>query len=107
MKVASIRDLAAPTDLYGVRRFLGMVNQMGKFTPMLAEYSKPIRDLLSSKNQFHWGSNQQAAFEKTKTLLTNTPVLALYDPNKYTLQKTDASNFCLGWHVFKSKIMGI
>ena len=45
--------------LSGVRRLLGMVNQLGKFSPLLAEHSKPIRDLLSSKNQFYWGPDQQ------------------------------------------------
>ena len=106
VKVASIRDLAALRDVHRVRRFLGMVNQLGKFTPMLAEYSKPIRDLPSSKNQFCWGSNQQAAFEKIKTLLTSTPVLALYDPNKYTVLKTDASNFGVGATLFQKQDNG-
>ena len=69
-----------PQNVSDVRRFLGMVNQLGKFVPHLAEKSKLIRDLLSTKNEFLWGATQQDAFEKLKKELTSTPVLAHYDP---------------------------
>ena len=86
-RVQGIKNLEAPTDVHGVRRLLGMVNQLGKFSPLLAEHSKPIQDLLSSKNQFYWGPDQQKAFDLIKQSLTNAPVLALYDPNRYTVLK--------------------
>ena len=47
-----------PQQLYyrhagtGIRRFLGMINQLGKFTPHLAAIRKPMRDLLSKKNDW-------------------------------------------------------
>jgi hypothetical protein len=68
---------------------MGMVNQFGKFSPSLAADSKPIRDLPSTKNQFYWGSDQQEAFDKIKLTLTNTPVLAHYDPNRETVLMID------------------
>ena len=49
-KVKAIIDMPEPTDVSGIRRFLGMINQLGKFTPHLAEITKPMRDLLSKKN---------------------------------------------------------
>ncbi|MCG7865814.1 MAG: reverse transcriptase family protein [Candidatus Thiodiazotropha taylori] len=67
-RIKSISEMQSPTDVHGVRRFLGMCNQLGKFTPKLAEYSKPIRDLLSPQNQFYWGIDQQTAFEKIKKI---------------------------------------
>ena len=74
-KTESIQDMDTPQNVSDVRRFLGMVNQLGKFVPHLAEKTKPIRDLLSTKNEFLWGPTQQDAFEKQKKELTSTPVL--------------------------------
>ena len=54
-KVKAIIDMPEPTDVSGNRRFLGMINQLGKFTPHLAQITKPMRDLLSKKNDWTWG----------------------------------------------------
>ena len=57
-KTESIQDMDTPQNVIDVRRFLGMVNQLGKFVPHLAEKTKPIRDLLNTKNEFLWGPTQ-------------------------------------------------
>ena len=105
-KVKAICDMKPPTNIHEVRRFLGMVNQLGKFTPKLAENSKPIRDLLSTKNQFYWGPDQQSAFENIKQMMTSTPILALYDPNKDTVLMTDASGQGIGNALFQKQENG-
>jgi len=51
-KVEAITEIAAPKDPSELRRFLGMVNQLSRFQPHIAELTKPLRDLLSTKN--HW-----------------------------------------------------
>ena len=53
-KVSAIKDMKAPTNITELRRFLGMVNQMGKFIPQLAEATKPLRELLSAKNHLRF-----------------------------------------------------
>ena len=78
-KTESIQDMDTPQNVIDVRRFLGMVNQLGKFVPHLAEKTKPIRDLLSTKNEFLWGPTQQDAFEKLKKLGTK------FNPSPCTL----------------------
>jgi hypothetical protein len=98
-KVNAIKVMQPPSDITGVRSFLGMVAQLSKFTPTLAEHTKPIRDLLSTKNQFYWGPYQQTAFDRIKQVLTSTPVLALYDPKRYTVLATNAISFEIG-HLF-------
>ena len=45
--VEAIPQMEAPTKTSELRRFLGMVNQMGKYLPSLAQTSEPLRDLLS------------------------------------------------------------
>ena len=44
-KVEAITQMEAATSSPELRRFLGMVNQMGKYLPNLAQTSKPLRYL--------------------------------------------------------------
>jgi hypothetical protein len=41
-KTAAIRQMKAPSTVSELRRFMGMVNQLSKFTPHIAETSKPL-----------------------------------------------------------------
>ena len=100
-RVEAVKTMQPPTDIHGVRRLMGMVNQLGKFSSLLSEVSTPIRELLSKKNHFVWGKAQQGAFEKIKTLLTSSEILALYDPNKETIVAADSSRNALGVAVFQ------
>ena len=85
-----------PKNLTDLRRFLGMCNQLNKFSPQLTDRTKPLRDLLCNKNQWLWGEAQQKAFVETKKLLSSTPALALYDQKCPTRISADASSFGLG-----------
>ena len=40
-KLSALSDMEPPIDVSGVRRILGVVNQLGKFTPTLSDYTKP------------------------------------------------------------------
>ncbi len=78
-----------------------MVNQLAKFSPILAVETKPMRELLKKSNlwvwgEWVWGEPQQTAFERVKELVTSSPVLALFDPNRETTLSADASSFGLG-----------
>ena len=95
-KVDAILEMEAPKDQSELRRFLGMVNQLSKFQPQIAELSKPLRDLLSSKNHWSWSSAQQHAFSALKRSLTSTPTLAHYDARRERTLSTDASSYGLG-----------
>ena len=83
-KIEAILEMEPPKDLTELRRFLGMVNQLSKFQPQITELTKPLRDLLSSKNQWRWGYTKQQAFADIKTSLTSTPTLAHYSVNRET-----------------------
>ena len=69
-----------PCNITELRRFMGMANQLGKLSPNLAEYSQPLRELLSTKRGWLWGPDQEQAFARVKAELTKPTVLTLYDP---------------------------
>ena len=48
-KVSAVRDMEAPTNVKELRRFMGMANYLGKFSPNLAKFSQPLRELLGTK----------------------------------------------------------
>lgn len=95
-KVRAVSNMDQPTDVSGVRRFLGMVNHLGKYLPHLAEKPQPLRELLSKKNMWCWGAAQQTAFDRIKKELSQPPNLALYNPKAQTSVSADASSYGMG-----------
>ena len=95
-KIKAVTEFPRPENVSGVRQFLGMVNQLTKFVPNIADKTKPIRELLHKENQFLWTEIQEEAFKNLKDILTSTQVLAHYDNKKRTVLSTDASNSGLG-----------
>ena len=90
-----------------LRHFLGMVNQLTKFMPHLAEMTKPLRDLLLKKNQWLWGHAQKLAFSSIKDALTKSPALVLYDPNlETTISSANALSYSLGIDLLQTQANG-
>uniref|UniRef100_A0A3B3HAG9 ribonuclease H n=1 Tax=Oryzias latipes TaxID=8090 RepID=A0A3B3HAG9_ORYLA len=104
-KVKAIMEMPEPQDVEGVRRVMGMANYLGKFLPHLASFSKPLRDLLCEKNEWHWGNAQKEAFQKLKTELSSPRVLASYSIDAKTCVAADASSYGLGASSLRNKKM--
>ena len=95
-KVKGIVNFPEPSNVTELQRFLGMINQLSKFTPELASLSEPLRQLLKKNTVWIWGDPQQKSFETIKSRLCSTPALAHYNPERTTIIAADASNAGLG-----------
>jgi hypothetical protein len=70
-KTRAIAEIDTPQTVSDLRRFLGMVNQLGKYSPRISELTQPLRELLRAKKKWLWGVAQDQAFSEVKpTILT-------------------------------------
>ena len=97
-KVEAVVRFTTPTSMGEVRRFLGMVNQLSKFSPNLADGTHPLT--------WVWEDTQQQAFETVTQMLVASPVLALFNANLETILATDASSYGLGAVLLQKQVMG-
>ena len=95
-KIKTILAMQPLQSIQQLQSFNGMVNYLKGFSSVLSELAEPLRKLQKSDTVWAWESEQQTAFEKTKTVLTTLPVLAYFDKNKECTIQTDASKTGLG-----------
>ena len=95
-KTAAILKMETPKTLTQLRRFMSMVNQLGKFSPFMSDISQPLCELLRSKRTWVCTDCQDISIENVKREVTKLVVLALYDPAAEMKICADASTYGLG-----------
>ncbi|XP_062698942.1 uncharacterized protein K02A2.6-like [Aedes albopictus] len=95
-KIEAITKLPPPTDVSGVRSFLGAINYYGKFVPNMRKLRYPLDNLLKADAKFKWTPECQQAFEQFKRILSSDLLLTHYDPKREIIVSADASSVGLG-----------
>jgi len=95
-KVCAVEEMLSPADKPALLRFLGMVNNMSKFIPNLANLTRPLRELLHKEVEWHWSERQEKALQTIKEKLTRGVTLQYYDVDKPLTVSVDASSYGLG-----------
>ena len=95
-KVSAMKETPPPTTKEDVLRFLGSIQYLAKFLPMVAEVETPPRELTKRDVLFHWDAPQAEAFQRLKDLFCTAPVLAYYHVKKETTIQCDASKNAVG-----------
>lgn len=95
-KVEAISSWETPTNLKGVRSFLGFANFYRNFIKGFAQISDPLQALTKKGTPFLWGNNQETAFVQLKQKFSTAPILAMWHDDRETVLETDASGWATG-----------
>ena len=96
-KIQAILDIAPPKSLSQANRFIGKMGYYRKFIRDFASLAAPIHKVTNKtrtkRHEFTWGPEQQLAFDKFKSILTNEPLfLDFPDRSRPFVLTTDASD---------------
>lgn len=100
-RVKAIRDMSTPKNITELKRFMGMVNYLGRFLPLLSTVKHPLSDLLKGDVNWIWSHTPEEAFKKAKAMLTETSALAFNDARKPVVISADASCYGIGAAIFQ------
>lgn len=95
-KVETINTWPVLKDVMELRAFLGLIGYYRRWVEGFARRTRPLFDLLRKDTRFHWGKQQQTAFEDLKNCLVTAPILGLPVDNSYYMLDTNASDFTAG-----------
>ncbi len=78
-KIAAMQALKPPTSVKQLQAHLGLFNYYRCYVPNFSLLAQPLYALLKKEVAFHWGPEQQQAYDSIKGALS-TPGLALQQP---------------------------
>ena len=95
-KIRAVQEMLTPTDVAGVRRFIGFTNYLSKFLPGLSDVCVPLHQLTMQDVEWFWTDIHDRAVNQVKSLVTQAPVFKYFDPTKGVTLQCDASDKGLG-----------
>ncbi|KAJ9567020.1 hypothetical protein OSB04_002986 [Centaurea solstitialis] len=95
-KIDTISKLPPPTNIKGVRSFLGHAGFYGRFIQDFSKISRPLTKLLEKDAPFIFDEKCISAFETLKRHLTNAPIMVPPDWDQPFEIICDASDYAVG-----------
>ena len=74
-KVERILNLEKPSDVKGVRSFLGLTGYYRRFIPKYAHRPLPLTTLTRKNARWQWNEEQENACRELKSALSKVPIL--------------------------------
>ena len=75
-KLKAVKDFPTPRTVKNVRSFLGLASFYRRLVPYFADVAKALAQLTKNDKIWDWNQECQESFDKLKSKLSNTPVLA-------------------------------
>ena len=99
-KADAVALMPAPSNVNGLRSFLGSLQFYSKFLPNLSTITEPLHQLTRKKVPWKWESAQQTSFEQLKEMLSADTMLAHFNPELKIGVSCDASETGIGAVLF-------
>ncbi len=95
-KIAGIDAWPIPKNATEVRKVLRFFNFYRPFIQDFAFIARPLHKLTRKDHQWHWGTEEQEAFDALKKRVTTEPVLAHANLDDQFELEVDASGYAVG-----------
>ena len=95
-KIEAVINASRPQGILKLRSWVTLVNYCHRFLPYLSTVLYPLYQLLHIDQKWHWSSECDQDFQKTKKMIASDLVLAHSDENIPLKLHCDASSLGLG-----------
>ena len=102
-RIEAILKLDPPKSVKDCRSFCGMVNFLSMFLPSLQDKLTPIYFLTRKGVPYHWGEEQQRAFEQIKHDCANAPMLTMPNSHGHFSLVSDTSKIGCGAALYQEQ----
>jgi len=95
-KIRAVTQWPTPTNIRQIRQFIGLASWYRRFIRDFSATAAPLTKLTRKNAKWHWGPEEDRAFQQLKHALTIAPILACPDFERKFILQTDASTSGLG-----------
>ncbi len=96
VKIAGIDKWPMPKNVTEVRRTVGFFNFYHPFIKGFTHIARPLHQLTRKNQEWHWGKNEQDAFDQLKARVTVDLVLAHAKLDDQFELEVDTSGYAVG-----------